>query len=204
VVTVKRLCKQHSLFGILIGLVTLTAVLPAATCFVPKPIPTPISKIKFFQYKTTQNVVDYLGQTQSSVFYENYAIPSIDTVTLNLEMNVNFKFYTSCGSKTEKAWSFESIVDINSRNIDQTLSYQDGMNYEDTHLRIYALSNINEGGIMLSNNLELGYRWGIYTLDDLTMTRGANSLYPIGLSTFEVMTFYGTDAKEPVSTSLPS
>ncbi len=70
------------------------------------------------------------------------------------------------------------------------------MNYTNTHMRLYVPPlGVSVGGSMLSNNIEIGYRWGTYTLHDLTMTRQSDAGYTIGYNTFEVMSFTGTDSR---------
>ncbi len=73
------------------------------------------------------------------------------------------------------------------------------MNYENTHIRLYASAGVSPGGIMPSNNIEVGYRWGIKpAIHDITMTRTTDIIYGIGLSSFDAMNFYGYEEQPNV------
>ncbi len=136
-------------------------------------------------------------QTISSEFNEIYRIEFLNDQKIDFESELDFKFYTSCTHYSEYNWYFESYTNYGTRKIYPTLTFPVDMNYENTHIRLYALSGISVGGTMPSNNIEIGYRWGKSTLHDITMTRQSDILYPIGYNTFNAMSFTGTDAGAP-------
>jgi hypothetical protein len=201
VILVNRSCKKFLVpSGLLIGLILFSTALLAVQAFVPKPIPTPVSKIYYYRYHVTQNVLDYAGQTKTSEFDEVYRIQFLDDKKINYTSTLDYTFYISCGASNTNNWYFESIVDSESRLINQTVTYSDPMDYLNTHIRLYAPSGIIVSGKMPSNNIEVGYRWGIKPpLHDLNMTRMPDFLYTIGLNTLEVLNFYGYEQQLNIS-----
>lgn len=76
------------------------------------------------------------------------------------------------------------------------------MNYKNTHIRLYAPFGTSVGSIMPSNNIEIGYRWGIKpSIHDITMTRTTDVLITIGYNTYNVMNFYGYEENFAMATS---
>jgi len=160
-----------------------------------------MSIIYYYRYHVTQSVLDYNGKTKTSEFDEIYRIQFVDDNKLNFTSILDYTFYISCGASNTNSWYFESFVDYGSRLINQTLTYSDPMNYLNTHIRLYAPSGIIVGEKMLSNNIEVGYRWGIKpSLHDLNMTRMSDFLYTIDLNTFEALNFYGYEQQLNIST----
>jgi len=167
-----------------------------------------LTSIYAFQYLVTQNVIDANNNRASSTFYENYTFDFLDSQDLNFTFSTNCQFYEyPTGTPDSLSSYMDYTIDSPSRLINHTIAdsiYDAGteyeMNYLGTHIRLYADGSVPVGGVMLSNNIELGYRWGIYTLHDISMTRVANAYYSLGVLTYNALIFQGSDS---VSSGIP-
>jgi hypothetical protein len=182
-----------------------------AAAYVPSTLPTPLSNVYSLTYQVTQYFRDYNGNTATSTFFENYTLNFLDNQAINVSASISYTVYlTSCLSPNQYSWYMNYIVDAPSRLINQTIQTTltpdngQALNYNGTHLRLYADGSVPIGGTMQSNNFELGYIWGDQAVNDITETRQGNAYYSIGAVTYNALVFQGSQSEDSASSSSAS